>query len=236
MVADAMGAKGRSRFWDADSCRPLWSLERLTQWVWGPLTSLSASRLGKVAPWVVGKMMPCLCLAPSWFPQMPLTFSIFLVLLWNSYDVVDSICSWSQVKPASGGKLEAFKGLVSTHVAHRPHLGVTQGRGFPNRQLLSTELSLISALFLWVGKPTPYRQRLGAFPQGDLHWSPWSAHDALHGLGTIVDSSRWFPFLCFQQLFFFQDPRETLKLKITHVPGIHTASLWGVDEHHMLFI
>jgi hypothetical protein len=42
-----------------------------------PFLSLQDSRLRKVAPWVVGKVMLCLCLAPSWFPQMPFTFSIF---------------------------------------------------------------------------------------------------------------------------------------------------------------
>lgn len=59
-------------------------------------------------------------------PTNALKLFHFLSAFVNSYDVVDSICSQSQVKPASGGKLEAFKGLVRAHVAHRPLLSVAQ--------------------------------------------------------------------------------------------------------------
>lgn len=41
---------------------------------------------------------------------MSSTLNIFGTLWWSSSDVVDSICSMSQVKPSSGGKLEAFRG------------------------------------------------------------------------------------------------------------------------------
>lgn len=183
-------------------------------------------------------MMPCLCLAPSWFPQMPLNFSIFWALLWNSYDVVDSICSQSQVKPASGRKLEAFKGLVRAHVAHRPLLGVAQVWGFPSRQLPSTVPSLIPALFPWVGKPT-------------LYWQGWDLSPGRPLLEPLIClwCSSWFRDCCRQlkmiSLSVFsaafpsspQDPGETLKLKnYPHARNPHSLLVRGRWAPYAVYI
>lgn len=149
----------------SDSYRPPWSLQRLLNGhkpPWLPFCLFKTWEGGFLGDGENDSML--LCLAPSWIPQMPLTFSIFWALLWNSSDVVDSIRSQSQIKRSSGGKLEAYKGLVSAHVAHGPLLGIAQDPGFPSRQLPSTVCSLIPMLFIWMGKLTLYHQDQGLSP------------------------------------------------------------------------
>lgn len=128
------------------------------------------------------------------------------------------------------GRLEASKGLVGARVAPGPLAGVSGGRGLSKRDAAETGHPVTPVLPLWVGNQHRIRPTLalrGPFPSEPFAGAsdPLMMLFVAQGrLQTAQDdlSSRVFCRVCF--FFFFLDPGGTLKLKMTLVPGIPTAS------------